>query len=42
VQEQAFSACFKEVYNGSQKPARMLLPVRNLQFWIGANILLVA
>jgi ParB family transcriptional regulator, chromosome partitioning protein len=41
VQEQAFSACFKEVYNGSQKPARMLLPVRNLQFWIGANILLV-
>jgi len=40
-QEQALSACFKEVYNGSQKPARVLLPVRNLQFWIDANILLV-
>ena len=41
VQEQALSACFKEIYNGSQKPARILLPVRNLQFWIDANILLV-
>jgi ParB family chromosome partitioning protein len=41
VQQQALSACFKEVYNGSQKPARILLPVRNLQFWIDANILLV-
>jgi len=41
VQEQALSACFKEVYNGSQKPARILLPVRNLQFWIDSNILLV-
>jgi len=40
-QEQALSACFKEVYNGGQKPARILLPVRNLQFWIDANILLV-
>jgi len=40
-QEQALSACFKEVYSGSQKPARILLPVRNLQFWIDANILLV-
>jgi hypothetical protein len=40
-QELALSACFKEVYNGSQKPARILLPVRNLQFWIDANILLV-
>ena len=40
-QKQALSACFKEVYNGSQKPARILLPVRNLQFWIDANILLV-
>jgi len=41
VQEQALTACFKEVYNGDQKPARILLPVRNLQFWIDANILLV-
>jgi ParB family chromosome partitioning protein len=40
-QEQARTACFKEVYNGSQKPARILLPVRNLQFWIDSNILLV-
>ena len=40
-QEQALRACFKEVFNGSQKPARILLPVRNLQFWIDSNILLV-
>jgi ParB family chromosome partitioning protein len=40
-QAQALSACFKEVYNGGQKPARILLPVRNLQFWIDSNILLV-
>ena len=38
-QEQALAACFKEVYNGGQKPARILLPVRNLQFWIESNIL---
>jgi ParB family chromosome partitioning protein len=42
VQPQALSACFKEVYNGnSQKPARILLPVRSLQFWIETNVLLV-
>jgi ParB family chromosome partitioning protein len=40
-QEQALSACFKEVYNNGAKPARILLPVRNLQFWIDSNILLV-
>ena len=40
-QEHALSACFKEVYNGAAKPARILLPVRNLQFWIDSNILLV-
>jgi ParB family chromosome partitioning protein len=41
-QQQALSACFKEAYNGSgQKPARILLPVRNLQFWIESNVLLV-
>jgi ParB family chromosome partitioning protein len=40
-QEQAVSACFKEVYNNGAKPARILLPVRNLQFWIDSNILLV-
>lgn len=40
-QEQALSACFKEVHNGTGKPARILLPVRNLQFWIESNVLLV-
>jgi ParB family transcriptional regulator, chromosome partitioning protein len=40
-QEQALSACFKEVYSGASKPARILLPVRNLQFWIDSNILLI-
>ena len=40
-QEGALSACFKEVYNGGSKPARILLPVRNLQFWIDSNILLI-
>jgi len=40
-QEHALSACFKEVYNGEHKPARILLPVRNLQFWIETNVLLV-
>jgi ParB family chromosome partitioning protein len=41
-QEAALKACFKEIYNnGASKPARILLPVRNLQFWIDSNILLV-
>ena len=41
-QEGALKACFKEVYNnGASKPARILLPVRNLQFWIDSNVLLV-
>jgi len=40
-QVHALSACFKEVYNSGAKPARILLPVRNLQFWIDSNILLV-
>lgn len=39
-QEQALSACFKEVYSDGQKPTRILLPVRNLQFWIETNIVL--
>lgn len=41
LQEQALSACFKEVHNGTNKPARILLPVRGLQFWIETNVLLV-
>jgi ParB family chromosome partitioning protein len=41
-QEAALKACFKEAYaNGTDRPARILLPVRNLQFWIDTNILLV-
>jgi ParB family chromosome partitioning protein len=40
-QEAALQACFKEVYAGADKPARILLPVRNLQFWIDSNILLI-
>jgi ParB family chromosome partitioning protein len=42
-QKPALKACFKEVYTPSNdnKPARILLPVRNLQFWIDSNILLV-
>ncbi len=41
-QEQALSACFKEDWtNGERKAKRILLPVRNLQFWIESNILLV-
>jgi ParB family chromosome partitioning protein len=41
LQVHALSACFKEAYNNGAKPARILLPVRNLQFWIDSNILLV-
>ena len=40
-QEQALKACFKEVYANGDKPARILLPVRNLQFWIATNVLLI-
>jgi ParB family chromosome partitioning protein len=40
-QEAALKACFREVYNGGEKPTRVLLPVRNLQFWIASNVLLM-
>ena len=41
-QPSALNACFKEVYtSGAQQPARILLPFRNLQFWIDSNILLI-
>lgn len=40
-QEAALKACFKEVYNNGSKPTRVLLPVRNLQFWIDTNVLLL-
>ena len=42
MQEQGLQACFKEVYAGAaDKPARILLPVRNLRFWIETNVLLL-
>ena len=41
-QQAALSACFREDWqSGSGKQKRILLPVRNLQFWIDSNILLV-
>jgi ParB family transcriptional regulator, chromosome partitioning protein len=41
-QEAALAACFREDWqSGSGKQKRILLPVRNLQFWIDSNILLV-
>jgi ParB family chromosome partitioning protein len=42
LQQQGLTACFKEVYtNNGEKPARILLPVRNLRFWIETNVLLL-
>jgi ParB family chromosome partitioning protein len=41
-QEQALAACFKEEWSGGDRKAkRLLLPVRNLQFWIEHNVLLL-
>jgi ParB family transcriptional regulator, chromosome partitioning protein len=41
-QEQALAACFKQDWSaGGEKPKRILLPVRSLQFWIESNILLI-
>jgi ParB family transcriptional regulator, chromosome partitioning protein len=42
MQVQGLSACFKEVHGQhSDKPTRLLLPVRNLRFWIETNVLLL-
>ncbi len=41
MQPSALSACFKEVYNGGEKDAKVLLPVRALRFWIETNVLLL-
>jgi ParB family transcriptional regulator, chromosome partitioning protein len=42
LQQQGLTACFKEVYNGGgDKPAKILLPVRSLRFWIESNVLLL-
>lgn len=40
-QEQALPHCFREDWSGAGKNRNILLPVRNLQFWIDSNILLV-
>lgn len=42
IQTAGLTACFKEVYaGGGDKPVRILLPVRNLRFWIETNVLLL-
>ena len=42
MQTLGLTACFKEVYTGTgDKPASILLPVRNLRFWIETNVLLL-
>ena len=42
MQARGLSACFKEVHtHGADKPARILLPVRNLRFWIETNVLML-
>jgi len=40
-QVQALSACFKEDWSAGGRPKRILLPARNLQFWIETNVLLL-
>jgi ParB family transcriptional regulator, chromosome partitioning protein len=40
-QQQALAACFRKDWSGAGKQRRILLPVRNLQYWIDNNILLV-
>lgn len=39
-QQAGLKACFKEMYTQSEDKAHILLPVRNLQFWIDSNVLL--
>ena len=42
MQRLGITACFKEVYaGGGDKPARIILPVRALRFWIETNVLLL-
>ena len=40
-QEQALPHCFREDWSGAGKNRSILLPVRNLQFWIEQNVMLV-
>jgi ParB family chromosome partitioning protein len=40
-QEQALPHCFREDWSGAGKSRNILLPVRNLQFWIEQNVMLI-
>ncbi len=40
-QEQALPHCFREDWSGAGKNRNILLPVRNLQFWIEQNVILI-
>ena len=40
-QEQALPHCFREDWSGAGKNRTILLPVRNLQFWIEQNVILI-
>ncbi len=40
-QEQALPHCFREDWSGAGKNRSILLPVRNLQFWIEQNVMLI-
>ncbi len=40
-QEQALPHCFREDWSGASKSRNILLPVRNLQFWIEQNVMLI-
>lgn len=40
-QEQALPLCFREDWSGAGKNRNILLPVRNLQFWIEQNVMLI-
>lgn len=40
-QEQALPHCFREDWSGASKNRNILLPVRNLQFWIEQNVMLI-
>ena len=40
-QEQALPHCFREDWSGAGKNRSILLPVRNLQYWIEQNVMLI-
>jgi ParB family chromosome partitioning protein len=40
-QEQALPHCFREDWSGASKNRSTLLPVRNLQYWIEQNVMLL-